>query len=402
MNSQLLVRGLALLLSATTVVVLSNTTYFESKFSMMERGLACLAVALIFMWFTANHKPIFLPTFLVGLTIVSGMSIANYLQIYRVQDFIGYASAFLTAAIYISILDKKLLINSIAAGFSILVTWSLVLIGNGTESWNLYGQYQGPFVHYNILGFTMLLAIPSFLFIKTQNLAFTFALRLSLLSCAVYLIDISESRTSFVSAIIVIAAYLIWLSFTKSQILGWVLVGLSLVLSVALLLNSSSILKLLGKDNSLTGRTKIWESLLEHFGDRPLTGFGWSRLFTPDSPISSIASSETGFFVSHSHNDLLHWYITTGTLGALFVISNIFVTVFLALKSPSRKSYWGAWVLISILALTISGTTEISSFQVQGWYVLSLISVIAVKEAYNQEKPINRVVGVRLSPVNFS
>lgn len=401
MNSKVLPHAIGIFLAGATVVVLSNSTYFESRFSMMERGLACLVVALVYKQFAGSNKPVYVPAVLLSLTFIAGISILNFLQIYRIEDFIGYVATFLTATIYVSLFDTKFLINSIATGFAMLVLWSLLLLDSGGASWNQYGQYQGPFVHYNILGFTMLLAIPCFLFLRTTNFLVTLVLRFSLLTTAGFLIYLSESRTSQISALAVLIAYIIWFSFTKSKILGWVLISASSIFSLALVANSSMILSLLGKDDSLSGRTKIWESLFEHLGDMPLTGFGWSRLFTPDSPISAIASSETGFFVSHSHNDLLHWYITTGLVGALLVVLNVLVILFLTLKPIAQKQHWAAWVLISTLALTVSGITEISSFQVQGWFVLALVSTMAVKEFLKLENRTNLFIGFRLSPADL-
>lgn len=395
------VKALGIFLAGATVVVLSNTTYFESRFSMMERGLACLSIALIYKFIARANKPIYIPTILLVLTLVSGISIINYLQIYRIEDLVGYAAAFLTATIYVSLFDATLLINSISAGFAALVCWSLLLLNSGEASWNQYGQYQGPFVHYNILGFTMLLALPCFLFIKTSNVLTTLFLRMSLLPAAGYLIFLSESRTSQISAIAVLVSYVIWFAFMKNKIYGWILIAACSIITIALLVNSSVILSLLGKDDSLSGRTKIWEALISHFWDKPITGFGWSRLFTPDSPVSAIASSETGFFVSHSHNDLLHWYITTGLIGAVLVILNLVVIIYLVRSPISKKQPWAAWALISTLALIFSGVTEISSFQVQGWFVLSLVSTMTVKEYLISKTRTNRFVGLLLSPANF-
>lgn len=395
------VTALGIFLAGATVVVLSNATYFESRFSMMERGLACLSIALIYKFIAGANKQIYIPTTLLVLTLASGISIINYLQIYRIEDLIGYAAAFLTATIYVSLFDATLLINSISAGFAALVCWSLLLLNNGEVSWNQYGQYQGPFVHYNILGFTMLLALPCFLFIKTSKVLTTLFLRMSLLPAAGYLIFISESRTSQISAIAVLVSYVIWFAFMKNKIYGWILILACSIFSIAVFINSSAILSLLGKDDSLSGRTKIWESLISHIWDKPITGFGWSRLFTPDSPVSAIASSETGFFVSHSHNDLLHWYITTGLIGAVLVILNLVVIIYLVRSPISKKQSWAAWALISTLALIFSGITEISSFQVQGWFVLSLVSTMVIKEYLNSKSRANSIVGLRLSSANY-
>jgi O-antigen ligase len=378
--------ALGIILVATYVVVFSNTFFFESKFSMMERGLGILAISLFYKLLVNSPSPIKVPTFMAALVIVSGLSIFAFLQSYRIEDFIGYAAAFLSAVVFVSIFELKILINSISLGFALIMIWSFTLLFTDPASWNTYGQFQGPFVHYNLLGFAMLLSIPSFLFVRTPLRLLTLLLRISLIFGALSLILLSASRTSLIALIAVLIAYISWHTYQRNKAIGLSFLLFSFVSFVLILLNANQVLLILGKDDTLSSRTLIWNSLSDHLTDSPLIGFGWSRLFTPESPIATIASSETGFFVSHSHNDLLHWYVTTGIFGALLIVANVLFISILALRSLRPTNFWPLWVLLVVLALIVTGTTEISTFQLQGWYVLSLISAVAVNEFYRSDQ----------------
>lgn len=379
-KSQNWLLALGILLIGLTVVALSSTTYFEVKFSIMERGLACLGIALLFKQIISPETSVRISALMLGLVAASGISILGYLQLYRVQDLIGYGAAFLTVATYVSIFKFPTIIRGMAAGYTLLMCWTYIMMFGEETAWNTYGQLQGPFVHYNVLGFAMVIALPIFLFMDFNNKVLTFTIRTILVVSALNLVILSESRTSLISAIVVLFVYAIWGMFKLKTVAGWISLSFGSLAFIYLLTNTSSLISALGKDETLTGRTEIWKNLIGHIGDRPITGFGWSRLFTPDTPISTIASENIGFFVSHSHNDLLHWYVTTGLLGTLLLILNFVLIITISLKlMHSSSSPAPFWILLALISLIISGISEISAFQIQGWVMLSLVSSMAVK-----------------------
>lgn len=75
---------------------------------------------------------------------------------------------------------------------------------------------------------------------------------------------------------------------------------------------SGEILKALGKDPTLTGRTDIWEALFRKVDERPWTGYGYNAFWGRDSEPAAWIRHQTGWSVPSAHNGWIDLLIQLG------------------------------------------------------------------------------------------
>jgi O-antigen ligase len=88
-------------------------------------------------------------------------------------------------------------------------------------------------------------------------------------------------------------------------------------LGAALWLAPNIFLELLGKDATLTGRTKIWAGVIRQARLRPWLGYGYGAVWTETSrwgPLAKI-TKEAGFTAHHAHNSWLEQWLGLGWVG---------------------------------------------------------------------------------------
>ena len=88
-------------------------------------------------------------------------------------------------------------------------------------------------------------------------------------------------------------------------------------LGAALFLAPDVFLSLLGKDATLTGRTKIWTAVLHAIHRRPWLGYGYGAVWTETDlwgPLNPIVK-EAGFKPEHAHNSWLEQWLGMGVIG---------------------------------------------------------------------------------------
>jgi exopolysaccharide production protein ExoQ len=107
------------------------------------------------------------------------------------------------------------------------------------------------------------------------------------------------------------------------------------------------VLKALGKDPSLTGRTDIWTALMREVAERPWTGFGYQAFWGRIDPRRLDPQAETGWPVPSAHNGWIDLLIQLGWPGAiavgLAVLVAFLTTLFRSAGSGVIARAGGAW-----------------------------------------------------------
>jgi O-antigen ligase len=91
----------------------------------------------------------------------------------------------------------------------------------------------------------------------------------------------------------------------------------AVTLGAALWLAPDIFLTLLGKDATLTGRTRIWAGVMRQIRLRPVLGYGYGAVWNETSnwgPLAKI-TKEAGFVAHHAHNSWLEQWLGMGLLG---------------------------------------------------------------------------------------
>lgn len=154
-----------------------------------------------------------------------------------------------------------------------------------------------------------------------------------------------------------------------------------------LLFASDVFLGLLGKDATLTGRTKIWAAVYHQIQQRPWTGYGYGATWDNESGRGALAwiTKEAGFRARHAHNSWLEQWLGLGYSGlaawSLFWLQTFGSAVIAAFRHK------GAYLALPFLAV-YSLTTLTESIAVV-WNDLRwvIFVAIAVKLAWPDPQP---------------
>jgi O-antigen ligase len=181
---------------------------------------------------------------------------------------------------------------------------------------------------------------------------------------ALALVLASTSKTSLVSLVLGAGAIaFIWVA-RRGPVSGvaatWAAVLGALLLAAFLLFASDVFLEILGKDATLTGRTKIWAAAQRQAEMRPWTGYGYSAVWDDKSGWGPLAwiTREAGFKASHAHNSWLEQWLGLGYGGllawALFYLQTMGAAIASVFSRPGAYLALPFLVIYSLLTLTES------------------------------------------------
>jgi O-antigen ligase len=107
-----------------------------------------------------------------------------------------------------------------------------------------------------------------------------------------------------------------------------------------------------GEVTSFTGRTEIWNAVLQLSSAEPWMGYGYaSSVFVLPQHASAV-----GFTTSHAHNLILQLLLTTGIIGVILFLVSVIVVIARAAAQRDRT------VFAMMLFVIFNGVTESSGF----------------------------------------
>jgi O-antigen ligase len=172
---------------------------------------------------------------------------------------------------------------------------------------------------------------------------------------------------------------------------------LSGVAIVLLLNNLEPVLAALGRDDTFTGRTYIWNPVLDKIWERPLLGYGYGAFWEGWEGESAYVLlvmtmtqwlSNAGSLPDHSHNGFLDLWLDLGLLG----LSVFAVGVFLALLRAtqllrSTKAVEDTWPLMFLTFVLLNAVTYPVGLEENSiWWVLYVATVLSVAVRIDQAK----------------
>ena len=234
-----------------------------------------------------------------------------------------------------------------------------------TEHKNIFGEYMGTFL--------------------LLSLTYPFRLRWrwsQLLSvvAAVAMLAASRSGTALVGAVLTltILPLLLVVRFSKRLMvpLGVAVVVLLCLLGYTASQYSTLVLDLLGKDNTLTGRSAIWAGAWQAFTTRPLLGYGYDAFWQGLHGESLEIVATVGWLVPHSHNGYLEALLGVGILGTSLVVFCILrMGTEAALYARRVLGLPGLWPCAFLFYFLIHATAEASLLEREGLSYLMFISI---------------------------
>ncbi len=263
--------------------------------------VALLVVAVASMFWSVNPDQTVRRCFALVCTTLGGVALAARFRWPQLAEVVGAAFAVLIIACFV-------------------VCLAVPRIGVMTELFP--GAWRGLWREKNGLGGLMafgfcILSAAALLNPRRARLWWAFA------GLAVVLVLMSTSKTSLVSLVLGAGAVGFVLVARRGPAVGtaatWAGVT-GLVLLIAFSLFAADVFfAILGKDATLTGRTKIWSAVMREIQDRPWQGYGYSAVWGDKSGWGPFAwiSKNAGFQAQHAHNSWLEQWLGLGLVGLI-------------------------------------------------------------------------------------
>lgn len=259
--------------------------------------------------------------------------------------------------------------------------WSRDLLLSG-------GRIQGIVGNANLLAFAALLALLVFAIQFAAGSASRFWL-----GCwglvAVGVLVLTRSGTVLVAgaAVLTVGAFLAIVRHAVGRArrltyLGGA--GVLVLVGAAAAAAHEPLLALLGKSDTLTGRTDIWHTVLHYAGQRPVAGWGWISYWVPtihpfDDPAFTIGRVQ----YSQAHDAWLDVLLQLGVIGlvvfGLLVLTTLLRSWVLAVDTGPGRSVVGVFPLLVLVLLLVQSIAESRILIEIGFALLVMCSVLTAR-----------------------
>lgn len=196
-----------------------------------------------------------------------------------------------------------------------------------------------------------------------------------LLALSVYLLlgpnhTLTNSATSLITSIVGLTALavLFWMQLhgrtVKSNALTITVLFLVIYGTITPFLGGLSLIdisSLVGRDESLTGRSSIWASLTPYVWSSPIVGYGFGGFWTD--------AMREKVMAAHPHNGYLDVILNTGFFGlflfSMFIIRSCRYAENLLVSHADWGALWSCYLLITVMNnITEASATSLSSTNV--------------------------------------
>ncbi|WP_027283279.1 O-antigen ligase family protein [Rubritepida flocculans] len=178
------------------------------------------------------------------------------------------------------------------------------------------------------------------------------------------LLALSRSATSAVLALLVMGLTLALLWLRRGGLAaGLALLGAgaaaTLGLAFVAAFGEAGVFELLGRDETLTGRTDVWRAVDRAIAERPWLGHGFAAFWVAGARPMELIWLELGWPAPDSHHGLRDIALQLGLLGQGAVLLVAGATAVLALvRLGGPRRVLGLWTLMVLLAAAIRAQTE--------------------------------------------
>jgi O-antigen ligase len=196
---------------------------------------------------------------------------------------------------------------------------------------------------------------------------------------------------------IILGSLTFLLRFLKSLKFRWALVSILLFITVSIGMTSwitsnlENILKALGRDLSFTGRTPLWEGVVEKIGQKLFLGYGYGAFWESEDNLAYIQKA-AGWVAHQPHNGFLALLLDLGLLGLLlFLLSyltNLVRAVLYLTHSKSVESLLPIILLVFMILGNLSETNLLLPYPSWFLYVMSAVRLsIDTQGKQNRNNP---------------
>jgi exopolysaccharide production protein ExoQ len=260
--------------------------------------------------------------------------------------------------------------------FAVLVPSYGIMWGAGLE-----GNWRGVYMHKNGLGGNMTLALFTRLYLLAARVGWR---GWGIFWAAVFygLVVLSKSGTSLIISTLYIFMLLLYVLWLQHKTIGYGAAALFalvlIVIGIELAADPETMLGLIGKDPTLTGRTDIWAAVLDLIAQKPLLGWGYQAMFDPRDPVT-IAFWERigGWQATSAHNSFLEITLELGYVGLFSMIMFLLIALWRALRCCFTGVVpLGYFSLVLFVATLIAASDEAGMGHPQNpdWILFNLLA----------------------------
>lgn len=350
----------------TFILLISSKTQSFASIVKSNRGLFFLILIICssFIW---SASP------LVCLRRIAGIIGTSLFGFYIAMRFSFYD--------FLRLFYRALLIIAV---LSILTAVLLPNYGIHHDYSALNGTWRGVFTHKNHLGRAMVIfAIVSFCLLHyTRSKKYYLGIAL-----AFFLIIFSKSATAILIllALLTFGYYLRSLKGNINAVYLKIIVFLVLVVSATIFFisNYAFIFAILDKDPTLTGRTFLWQKLMDMVNQSPLLGYGYGSFWLGDTGPSSIIWRQVGWEPPQAHNGFIDLMLDLGYVGLLVFLYIFLSSYFNYIKEyVAKKNMEYLWGILFITFMIIYNFSESGIMRTNDVFWILLIFTLT---SYNKK-----------------
>lgn len=338
---------------------------------LLEASIYLIAGVLVF-----KHWPRFSKTLadckwvlaLVGLALMSTLWAPDPFVAFRQALWLGLSTMF---GMYFGTRfsrDEQVSLVTYTLGALAILSLLLALLapGYGTDQLNHFGDWRGVFNEKNVLARVMVLGVVAALCSPSRRVLGSALLTGQM--CLFYvLIARSGSVTGIVAGLVLLLVSLFLKTFRlpmMARLSIAMLVLAAITVGVALFQDHSSVLDILGRDDTLTGRTELWDEVMAAIGSKPLLGYGFSSFWRGQLGVSARIIDAIGWATPYAHNGFLDLCLELGLLGvsifAMGFLSRLRTAFIEFRRIGSPTSMWPLLFLCFLLAYNLTESTLVA------------------------------------------
>ncbi len=276
-------------------------------------------------------------------------------------------------------LTKALALVFVVVSLGSLLTAAL-LPGFGRMKLEFPGAWSGLFIEKNGLGAwaaeTLVFCAAAFVVDRPRRWGWAAGAALGLL-----LLAMSTSKTSLVVALLGCLCFAFAWAVRRGPAAAVVASFFGVVgagaIGFAVAFAPQALLGLLGKDATLTGRTRIWAAVMRQIATRPKTGFGYGAVWTDQTgwgPVYWVVK-QYGARPTYAHNGWVDLWLGLGVYAVWIFAALLAITWITTIATTYRRS--DATIALPLVAMfTLANLTESSIlyYNAIGWVVFVMIA----------------------------
>lgn len=215
------------------------------------------------------------------------------------------------------------------------------------------GALRGIYTHKNAFGKTMSFAGVIFVLMATVNKSYRWLFWSGLVLLFI-LLALAGSATGLSLSLILLVSWIAYrsLKWRYERLILFLL--LTLVLTAGVFMVASQTIDLLfglvGRDTTLTGRTDIWNLVIQAIEKRPWLGYGFNAFWSESEGESAYIRRAARWLLRDPHNGFLELGLALGTLGVGIFLAGYWATLLRAVTYARQNM--DASRLLPVLYLT--------------------------------------------------